>query len=169
MTAPILASIETTATSAKLALAAGGTPLLDFDGTAFIQFGIFIVIAIVATRFIFKPYLAMTDEREAGTEGARKDAAAMAAEAESNLENYEAKLAAARDRGNEQRRLVRAEAAAHQRELDDTTRAEIADAIKAAEEKVASETETARAELMPKAAMLGHSIASQLLDREVQA
>ena len=155
--------------SARVALASGGSPLLDFDGTAFIQFGVFVVVAIVATQFIFKPYLKMRDERDEGTEGARKEAAAMAAQADSNLSDYEAKLAAARDRANNERRTVRAEAVARERELGDKTRAEIAEATKAAEEKVEQEASAARAELLPKASALGHTIASRLLDREVQA
>ncbi len=155
--------------SMQLALASGGTPLLDFDGTAFIQFGIFLVVALVASKFILGPYLAMRDKREAGTEGARSEAAAMVAQADSNLADYEAKLAAARDRANDERRRVRAQAVAHQRELDDKTRAEISAATKSADAKVASELAAARAELMPKAATLGQNIASKLLGREVKA
>ncbi len=144
-------------------------PLLDFDLTSIFQFAIFLVVAFFASRFIFKPYLRMRDERDAGTQGAREQAAAMTAEAESSLANYNAQLVAARDRANAERQKVRAEAASFQRELDDKTRAEIATATKAAEAKLTTEIDTARDELLPKATMIGHEITSRLLGREVKA
>ena len=151
-----------------LALAAGGGhPLLDIDGTAFIQLGLFAIIAIVASQLIFKPYLKMRGERAEGTEGARQKAAAMQAEADANLADYESKLATARARANDERRKLRTETAAYQRDLADKTRAEIVEANASADAKVAAESSAARETLLPKAPEIGQQIASRLLGREV--
>ena len=153
-----------------MALAAEAAhPLLDWDYTAFIQLGLFVVVAVVASQLIFKPYLKMRAERAEGTEGARRKAAEMQAQADANLADYEAKLAAARTRANEERRKVRSETAAYQRELADKTRADITEATSEAEARIRAQSTAARDELLPKAPELGRQIASNLLGREVSA
>ncbi|MEM9489892.1 MAG: hypothetical protein AAGC55_12155, partial [Myxococcota bacterium] len=54
-------------------LAAGGLPLIDWDYTAFIQLGLFLIMSFFATQWVFKPYLRMRDERREGIEGAREE------------------------------------------------------------------------------------------------
>lgn len=149
--------------------AEAGHPLLDFDYTAFIQIGLFAVVAVIASQLIFKPYLKMRAARAEGTEGARAKAAAMQAQADASLADYEARLASARARANDERRQVRADTAAYQRELADKTRTEIADGAAEAEETIRAQSAAARAELLPKAPELGRQIASNLLGREVSA
>ena len=142
-------------------------PLIDIDGTAFLQVGIFMVLALVATKFLFKPYLAMRDQRDAGIEGARKEAAAMSSDADAQLADYEAKLAAARSRANDERRKIRTEAADKQREVTDAARNTAASAMAEAQAKVSSQTETARAELAPQADKLAAEMVEKLLGRKV--
>lgn len=142
-------------------------PLLDIDNTAFIQFAIFVVMALASTQLLFKPYLRMREERDAGMEGARKEAANLSAEADAKLADYEQKLASARARAQEERRKIRAEASEHLQEITDKARKSAQDAIDSAHAKVVSETETARAELLPKADALAGEMVSKLLGREV--
>jgi F-type H+-transporting ATPase subunit b len=142
-------------------------PLLDIDWTGFVQFGIFVLTAVIATALLFKPYLAMRDRRAASIEGARGEAAQMIAEADGKLVSYDRDLAAARNRANEERRKVRAEAAAHQREVTERARAESVAALEQAKSRVATETATARAQLMPRADQLAGEIAARLLGRKV--
>lgn len=142
-------------------------PIIDIDATAFIQFGIFVVMALIATKLLFKPYLKMREERDAGMDGARKDAANLSAEADAKLADYEEKLANARARAQEERRKMRDEAADHLQDITDKARAASIAAIEAANKKVASEMESARAELLPKADLLASEITSKLLGRKV--
>ncbi len=149
-------------------VAAGGEhPLIDIDGTLLVQFGIFLVMALFATQWLFKPYLRMRDERKKGIDGARKEADRVSAEADARMAEYEDKLAAARSRAYEKQREIRAEAGTHQREVTEKARAEAAKALEEAQAKVTSETESARSELMPQADAIAQSIASKLLGREV--
>ena len=142
-------------------------PMIDIDYTVFIQFGIFVVMALASTQWLFKPYLRMREDRDAGMEGARKDAENLSAEADAKLADYEEKLASARARAQEERRKIRADAAEHLQKITTEARTAAQEAMEAATNKVATETETARKELMPKADALASEIVSKLLGRSV--
>ncbi len=149
-------------------LAAGGEhPLIDIDGTLFIQFGLFLIMAFLATQMLFKPYLRMREERHKGIQGAHEEAEKLDAQAAASKADYESRLTAARTRAYEEQRKIRAEATAHQREVTEKARAESAKAIEESRKKIHNQAEEARAELMPKAEALAKDIASKLLSREV--
>ena len=142
-------------------------PLIDIDNTAFVQFAIFVVMALASTQLLFKPYLRMREARDAGMDGARKQAESLSAEADAKLADYEQKLASARARAQEERRKIRGEAAEHLQSITDAARTSAQKAIQAANDKVETETESARADLMPKAESLAGEMATKLLGREV--
>jgi F-type H+-transporting ATPase subunit b len=142
-------------------------PLIDIDNTAFIQFAIFVVMALASTQLLFKPYLRMREARDEGMDGARKQAEALSAEADAKLADYEQKLASARSRAQEERRKIRGEAADHLQAITDKARAAAQAAVLSATKKVQTETESARAELLPKADALAGQIVGKLLGREV--
>ncbi|HET6613523.1 MAG TPA: hypothetical protein VFG83_16105 [Kofleriaceae bacterium] len=154
--------------SVLLAVAAGGEhPLIDLDFTAAIQLVIFIMTGLIATRLLFRPYLKMKDARFSSIEGARDEAERLTAEGETALSGYEEKLGAARRRADEERRKIRADAAANQREVEQHARAEAQAAMEAAHREVEGQSQAARAELLPRADELGRVIAGKLLGREV--
>nr|HEX4318387.1 ATP synthase F0 subunit B [Kofleriaceae bacterium] len=142
-------------------------PLIDIDSTVFIQFGLFLVLFWVANKWMFQPYLALRQRRKDGIEGARAEAERTSAQADAKLADYEGKLAAARAKGNDEGRKVRAEATAHEREVTETARTSAQKTIDEAQAKMRAETDAARAELMPQADALAKKIASRLLGREV--
>lgn len=152
---------------ALMTLAAKGHPLIDFDYTIFIQFGIFLLTAFLASQWLFKPYLRMREGRAEGIDGARKEAETFSAEADARLADYQAKLAAARSRALDEQRTIRAEAAAHEREVTDKARTQASTALEQAQARVSRETEAARAELMPRAEAIAGDIATKLLGRKV--
>jgi F-type H+-transporting ATPase subunit b len=146
---------------------AGGHPLIDIDLTVVVQFVLFLVLFVIANRFLFQPYLQLRERRRAGIEGARAEAARMTAQADAKLADYEKQLAMARDRANEEGRKVRAEAVTHEREVTDAARKAAQKAIDEAQAAMRSETDAARAQLMPQAEALARAITSKLLGREV--
>ena len=146
---------------------AGGHPLIDIDGTVFVQFALFLVLFWVANRLLFQPYLRLRERRSAGIEGARAEAERMTAQADAKLAEYERGLAVARERANEEGRKVRLEAAAHEREVTDQARAAAQAAIDEAQATMRRETEAARGQLLPQADALARTISSKLLGREV--
>src|SRR6476620_2901330 len=78
-------------------------PLIDVDGTLFIQFGLFLIMLFILSRYLFRPYLAMKDERGKGREGARHEAHEMESRAGKMVSDYDAKLTRARQRGAEEK------------------------------------------------------------------
>lgn len=148
-------------------VASSGYPLIDLDLTILIQAAIFLLLAILATQLLFKPYLKLREDREEGIEGSRAKAADMSAEADARLADYEQKLAAARTRANDEQRAIRTEAAAHQREVTDKARKESEQAWESARDTVRTQTEKARKELAGRADELAADIATKLLGREV--
>src|SRR6478609_5809571 len=102
---------------------AAAHPLIDIDGTVFVQFGLFLILLVVANKLLFQPYLQLRERRKAGIEGSRAEAERMTATADSKLADYEKQLGAARNRANEEGRKVRAEAATHEKESTDKARA----------------------------------------------
>src|SRR3954469_5928037 len=146
---------------------ASGHPLIDIDLTAVVQFALFLLVYVIANSLLFKPYLALRERRKAGIDGARAEADRMTATADAKLADYEKSLAVARDRANEEGRKVRAEAAAHEKEVTDRARASAQKAIDDAQATMRSQTDAARAQLMPQAEAIAKTIASKLLGREV--
>ena len=47
---------------------AAGHPLIDIDLTVFVQFGLFLLLFVVANKLLFQPYLALRERRKAGIE-----------------------------------------------------------------------------------------------------
>src|SRR5436190_10416712 len=120
---------------------ASGHPLIDIDLTVLVQFGLFLLLFVAANKLLFQPYLALRERRKAGIDGARAEADRMTATADAKLADYEKSLAVARDRANEEGRKVRAEAAAHEKEVTDRARASAQKAIDDAQATMRSQTD----------------------------
>lgn len=144
-------------------------PLIDIDHTVWIQLLLFFAVALIGSRLLFRPYLRMRDERTAGIEGARDEAARLSAEADARLAHYQGEIEAARARAQDDRRVMRNEAAGKQRELTERARAEAARVFDEAHKRVERETEAARQQLMPRAREVAEEIAGKLLGRKVDA
>lgn len=142
-------------------------PLIDLDGTVFVQFALFLVVFVIANKLLFQPYLRLRERRKAGIDGARDEAERMTAQADAKLTDYEKQLTGARARANDEGRKVRAEATAHEKSVTDATRAETQKALDEATAKMRAETDAARLQLLPQANALARQIASKLLGREV--
>jgi F-type H+-transporting ATPase subunit b len=151
----------------QLSAVASGHPLIDIDGTVFIQFGLFLVMLVVSNKLLFQPYLKLRARRAEGIDGARGAADRMTAEADAKLSDYEKQLAVARNRSSEEQRKIRAEANAHEREITTAARAKNFAALEEARTNVRNQTEAARAELLPRAEQLGRDMSKALLGREV--
>lgn len=152
---------------AAAAAAAKDPPLIDLDSTVLIQLVVFVLTAIVLSRFLFKPFLAMRAARAEGIEGAREQAARMDDEARAKVADYDAKYTAARTRAQDERGKVRAEAALREREISDAARRETEAAVTTARAKLETDAATARAELAPRADEIARTIVKKVLGREV--
>jgi F-type H+-transporting ATPase subunit b len=157
-----------TALDTALGVAAGNShPLIDIDGTVLIQFVLFAVMFFVGNKLLFQPYLKLRERRIAGIDGARAEAERMSGEADDKLADYEARLTAARASAHEEQRKVRAETAAHEREVTDRSRATAQKALDEATTRVRAQTAAARKELAPQADLVARGMVKRILGREV--
>ncbi len=142
-------------------------PLIDVDGTMFVQLGLFLIMLFVLSRALFGPYLKMRSLRDQGIAGARAEATAMSGKARSIVEDYDQKLVEAKRRGNEERNKLALEGIAHEREVLGRARAEVQGALGSARKKIAADTATGRAALAAEAAPIARQVVKKVLGREV--
>ena len=141
--------------------------LIDIDGTVFVQLGIFVVLALVLGRFMWRPYLRVRGERVSRVEGYREEATKMDADAQQRLARAESALAEARRAGAGERTVARAEAHAREQtllaEANAAANRTLADARKRLEGTLAGE----RAKLNAQAGDVAMAAARKILGREV--
>jgi F-type H+-transporting ATPase subunit b len=142
-------------------------PLIDVDGTLFIQFGLFLIMLFVLSRFLFRPYLAMKEQRTRGIEGARHEAHDMESRASKMVADYDAKLMRARQRGTEERARLRAEGATHERQVLGVARDEAHRSLEEARKQIQADASKASVALQAEAKVLARQMAKKVLGREV--
>jgi F-type H+-transporting ATPase subunit b len=147
--------------------AAKDPPLIDLDSTVFIQLVVFIVTALVLSRFLFKPFLAMRAARVDGSEGARAEASRLDDEAKAKIADYDTKFAKAKAKAGDERGKVRAEAQGRESEILSAAREQVDAALGAARTTLEKDAATARAQLAPRAEEIARAIAKKVLGREV--
>lgn len=141
--------------------------LIDVDGTIFVQLGLFLVLGLVLTKLLWKPYLRVRAERVTRVEGYRKDAARMEMDAAARLARAEADLAEARRVGSGERAVARAEAHAREQTLVAQAQAEAQRALAAARIRLDATVATERARLEAGAREIAREAARRILGREV--
>ena len=143
--------------------------LIDVDHTVFIQLGIFLLLMLVLSKFLWKPYLRVRTERVARVEGYREEAAKLEADAQTRLARADAALAEARRVGAGERAVARAEAHTREQTL-------LAEATAAAQRKLADArgrlkavVEGERKKLEADSSEVAMTAACKILGREVGA
>ena len=142
-------------------------PLIDVDGTLLLQFVLFLIMLIVLSRFLFKPYLKVRDERAKGIEGAKHEAHDMEHRADKIVADYDARLTRTKQRGAEERARLRSEAAAFERQVLGAARDEAGKALEEARAQITKQATAAKAQLEAQSAALAKQMAKKILGREV--
>ncbi len=140
-------------------------PVVDIDGTFFVQGGIYLAMVVILGPLLFKPWLEAQARRKEAIEGALAKSTSMRAEADELSQDYASRLEAAREKAH----LVRADArrdeeTAQAKTLDDARR-EASDGLTAERERIAAETSSAREALGGRVEELAADITSKLLGR----
>lgn len=143
--------------------------LIDLDGTAFLQFGLFILLMLVLRQFLWRPYLKVLGERTTRVEGYRAEAVRLEAEAAERLAKAEAVLAEARREGAAERLAARNAAQVREQELLAVANAAAQKSLADARARVSASLAAERAKLQQTAAEIGRQAARKILGREVQA
>jgi F-type H+-transporting ATPase subunit b len=144
-----------------------GAPVVDIDGTFFIQAGIFIGLVVVLHPLLFKPWLQARSRRAEAIEGAVRKAETLREQAVTMVGDYDQRIARAREQANE----VRAVAHRDEDGKSSAKLAEVRESISAetdaARASIAAQAQVARTQLGDKVEELAQSIATKLLGRAV--
>jgi len=142
-------------------------PLVDIDLTVLVQLAIFLVLLVVLTKMVFKPFLAMQEERDTNIHGAKKQATSLDELAGEKMAVYDEKMAAARKESALVRGELRKEGGAHASSILGDARAEADAKVEKARERIAASVAEAREALTARADDIAVEIANKLLGREV--
>jgi F-type H+-transporting ATPase subunit b len=140
---------------------------IDFDLTFLAQFVLFTAFITLLKPLLFDPLLKVFEEREKRTDGAKKEAREMDAEAGELLVRYQAELERVRLEAGREREKLRAETAKLEAKIMAEARAETAKILETGKARIAAEVTELRKELDRTKPELAAQIASRILDREV--
>jgi len=140
-------------------------PVVDIDGTLFVQAGMFLGLMLVLNGVLYRPWLATLDRREEAIGGALTKAKRMRHEADALAVQYDQKLAVARDDAAELRSAARREEEQKQAAELANARSQASTELGAAKARVQREAEAARGALDTKTGELAEEIAAKILGR----
>lgn len=140
---------------------------LALDLTFLAQFVLFGVFITFLKPLLFDPLLKVFEERERQTEGAKKDAREMDAEAGALLQRYEGELANVRRQAGLERERLRAEVARLEAKIMEEARTETMKILDEGKARNSAEVAELRQQLEVAKPELAKQIAARILDREV--
>jgi len=140
---------------------------VDFDLTFLAQFVLFAAFITVLKPLLFDPLLKVFKERERRTEGAKKEASEMDAQAGELRVSYEAEEEKVRHAAGRDREKLRAEVAALEAKIMAEARTEAARILEVGKARIAADVAELKKELDLARPDLASQIASRILDRQV--
>lgn len=150
-------------------LVANERPLINIDVTLLLNLGVWAVLFFFLRATLWQPMLALIDAREAGTAGAREDAARLDAEAKTLKGSVDEQMAAARASAAKAREALRAEGARAEVELLGKAREEVNAAVEKQRADIAAQRAKLHGEVMALVPELAQGIAARALRREVRS
>ncbi len=142
-------------------------PVIDIDGTIFIQFVLFVAAYIILKHLLFVPYLEMRKLRTAGIQGVQEKAAEMMRRGKELGEDYDRRIKEARGRSDEERLRLRGEGLDRERQVLGEARGVAQERLLQTRGQIAAQAGAASADLARQAQPLARQIASKILGREV--
>ncbi len=140
-------------------------PVVDVDGTLFVQGGLFLLMMFLLNGLLFKPWLEVQARRTDNIAGAIDKAQRMEIEAAQLGTDYDKKLRAAREKAQEVRSDIRKESEAKQAERVAEARADARQSLDAARTEIGREADQARSALSGRVDQLAKDIVSKILGR----
>ncbi|MCB9701461.1 MAG: ATP synthase F0 subunit B [Myxococcales bacterium] len=142
-------------------------PVVDIDGTAYLQLGIFLLLMLILHPLLFKPWLETRERREQAIAGAVAEAERLTGNASSLGDEYDKKLARVRDEAQGIRNDARKESEATRSRIVTDARASAGRELEVARETAAREAQEAREALQGEIEGLAAEVAGKLLGRAI--
>ena len=148
--------------------AAAGAPLLgagalDFDASAILMWGVFLLAMIFATKLVIEPYLRVRQVRDERTAGSRDEAEAKARQAEEVLARYEAELTQAKRDAAAVRDSLRGQGVAEQDDVIEQARRDAARRLTEERVIIRTRVDQAKAQMTAKAESLAERMVRRVL------
>ena len=141
------------------------TPVVDIDGTLWVQGGIFIFLMMILHPLLFRPWLEVQQRRQDSIEGALVKSECLRAEADKLLHLYEQRLDNTRDEAAKVRSHARREVEAEQSKSLEQLRSETGAELERERQRLAREAEQARQSLSTRIDELAQQITTKILGR----
>jgi F-type H+-transporting ATPase subunit b len=149
------------------ALLSGGS-IIDLDGTMVVVVVIFFLAFFTLRSLVFRPMMALFDERERAIDGARREAKEMERTAQEKAARFEEEMRKIRLSAGEERERLRKEGVRLQQSILERVREETVAQLGKAQEEIAREGGKVRAEIQANVPSVARLIVQKLLQREVQ-
>jgi len=141
--------------------------VINLNATLLIQLANFLLLMFLLNRILFRPMLRVLAERQARTQGRRKKASQLEADAQGVWEDYQKRLHEAKaDADRIRTQLIRQGEAQRDKALE-TAAVEADKAVAQVRARVRAEADDARKSLKAEADRLAASVAERILGRAV--
>lgn len=142
--------------------------LISLDKSLIVQAVNFIILLVILTKLLYKPFLAKMEERTQAIKKSLDEAQAARAEAARQQEENEARLRSAHAEAAAIRAQALKEAAEEQRKLVDAARAESQRLIATAKAQLDADVRRAREELRKEVGDLATAVAEKLIRKSLR-
>ena len=141
--------------------------MLTLDKTFLIQIAVFFILFYLLNRFLYRPIMAVLDERKKKTEGAFKDAADREEEISRGLGDYERRLKEASIKAQEELSVLRREILEKGKEVVERARLEAEEEFLRLKDELVENREMAAVKLREETPRLSKTIVEKLLERSL--
>lgn len=148
------------------AILSGGS-IIDLDVTFFVQLALFFVAFIFLRSLIFKPMLALFEERELSIDGAKAEAKRMEADAAEKGEGFDSSMRKLRLDAGDEREQLRVQGRRLEANVLEKVREETQISLAEAEADLDREAGKVRTEMGKQIPAIAREIAQTLLTREL--
>jgi F-type H+-transporting ATPase subunit b len=141
--------------------------MIDFVYTVLVQIVAFLALWFLLSKLLFRPFIALLEERENRSEGLKAAAASLVAEGERLRAEYESAIAKANEEGAAVKETILQEARQTRERLLAESRAQAAERMTAVREDIKKEMAKGREEALQEAAVIARQMAEKVLGRKV--
>jgi F-type H+-transporting ATPase subunit b len=141
--------------------------MIDFVYTVLVQIVAFLALWFLLSKLLFRPFIALLEERENRSEGLKAAAASLVAEGERLRAEYESAIAKANEEGAAVKETILREARQTRERLLAESRAQAAARMTAVREDIKKEMAKGRELALQEAAVIARQMAEKVLGRKV--